>query len=122
MNTGIPEYGMTGKTNKVVPGDRVNGQTMNLDFGSASLHLSLNRIKHLTQGEQNDSNRRQQIQRKKKKSVSQCDKQLTVSSCPQIVAPDVCSIDNKIIESIRAGKRHTNTTKTQIAYGDSYLA
>ena len=67
MNTGIPEYGMTGKTNKVVPGDRVNGQTMNLEFGSASLHLSLNRIKHLTQGEQNDSNRRQQIQRKKKK-------------------------------------------------------
>ena len=67
MNTGIPEYGMTGKTNKVVPGDRVNGQTMNLEFGSASLHLSLNRIKHLTQGEQNDSNRRQQIQRKKEK-------------------------------------------------------
>ena len=55
MNTGISEYGMTGKTNKVVPGDRVNGQTTNLEFGSASLHLSLNRVKHLTQGEQNDS-------------------------------------------------------------------
>ena len=72
MNTGIPEYGMTGKTNKVVPGDRVNGQTMNLEFGSASLHLSLNRIKHLTQGEQNDRTGVSRFRERKKEKEKKC--------------------------------------------------